>query len=124
MAEKAAIFWGMIGRQGCLARGGVTGFAVPFRFFFLHGHEAFVVFVMRQWRGLFRGGEIQEEQYSQADHGKESIIQDIFLLGGHSISQTAQRIEFARASKSLVCHFEGTKIKDFQAKKSNHKLHK
>ena len=46
-------------------------------------HELLVIVIMRQRRGGFRRGNIEEGENDPANHEKEDIVNNVFLFGVH-----------------------------------------
>lgn len=81
MAEKAAVFGGVIHRQRRFPFGIMAFFAEFFSFLFIHGVEPFMVFVMGKEGGGFLWRIPEKEKGSAAEKDENKIVnQEIFFL--------------------------------------------
>jgi hypothetical protein len=83
MTEETAIFGRMVFGERCFCPWGVTGLAEFFCLFLFHGHETFMVLVMRQRCRGFRRGVKEKEENAAAACQKKTVVQNIFLFGRH-----------------------------------------
>jgi hypothetical protein len=80
MAEQAPVFRGMVLQQGRDAVRAMTLIAEFFRCFFLHGHEAFMILVMRQPGRSFRRRKPEEQKDACTEHDKKKVVYEYFFL--------------------------------------------
>jgi len=80
VAEKAAVFGRVIFRQGINAIGPMAVCTEFFGFLFVHGHKAFVVIVMGQPGGSFRGCRPEYEKNAGTEYQEEQIVDEYFFL--------------------------------------------
>ncbi|MFH1216851.1 MAG: hypothetical protein V1706_10170 [Pseudomonadota bacterium] len=81
MAEKAAVFGGMVRGQWGFTLGIMAFFTELFRFLFTHGVEALMVFVMGQKGSGFRWRIPEKEKSPAAEENENEVVdQEIFFL--------------------------------------------
>jgi len=83
MAEEAAILGWMGFEQRCFGPWAMTGLTGFFRLVLFHVEKPFMVRVMGQWTGRFKGSREEEKENAGAGRQKKTVVEDVFLFGGH-----------------------------------------
>jgi len=83
VAEEAPVFGRVIFRQGGNSVLTVAFDAEFFRLFFIHGHEPFMIGVVRQPRRGLRRGIPQKQEQTDAEKKKKGIIHHYFYSTIH-----------------------------------------
>jgi len=83
VAEETAVFGRMIFRQGELRVFTVAVDTEFLRLFFIHGHKAFMIGVMRQVRRGFRRRVPEKQEQADTENEKKPIINQYFFSAVH-----------------------------------------